>query len=97
LKIPDDVQLIGGAGLNVSEYFTPPLSVIGQPHARIGREAASMLLEMLDTGITWLPGQLLSAPLILRDSTDVPPHHAAALQHEQIESPSDTIPKETTP
>lgn len=86
LVVPDQVQVIGGAGEELAEFASPPLSVIAQPVTQIGREAAMMLLEMLDTGLTRLPGRVLPTPIVLRGSTKVPNRLSAMMQ--DVASPS---------
>jgi DNA-binding LacI/PurR family transcriptional regulator len=78
LSVPQDVAVIGGTGLEISRYCDPPLSTIAQPMERLGYEAVAALGDMARTGMLRIPGRIVPAPLVLRQTTQVP----AALRDE---------------
>jgi DNA-binding LacI/PurR family transcriptional regulator len=81
LSVPDDVNVIGGAGAEMTKFTDPPLSVIAQPVERIGHEAGNLIIEMLHTGVNRLPGRIIPTPLALRGSTRVPESLKSQLRH----------------
>lgn len=48
LKIPDDISVIGFDNIDFAMAVTPALSIITQPVAKIGENAARILMERLD-------------------------------------------------
>ncbi len=48
LSIPDDLSVIGFDNVPESALTTPPLTTIAQPIRRMGSEAISMLIAMMD-------------------------------------------------
>lgn len=48
-RMPDDVALLGFSDLGVSGLLDPPLSSIAQPSFEMGRQAAELLLELIET------------------------------------------------
>jgi LacI family transcriptional regulator len=48
LRIPEDLSVIGHAGLDFSAIISPALTTIRQDGVAIGRDAAAMILERLD-------------------------------------------------
>ncbi|CAM3676678.1 HTH-type transcriptional repressor PurR [Vibrio aerogenes CECT 7868] len=47
IKIPDDMSVIGYDNIEISEYFSPPLTTIHQPKRRVGKNAFEILLERI--------------------------------------------------
>lgn len=69
LRVPDDISVIGLLNESMSELATPPLTTISFPATELGREAARILLGLLDGTLT-TPQQVLIRPeLIVRGST----------------------------
>ncbi len=68
IDVPGQTSVIGSTGLEVARFSTPSLTVTPQPMAAMGRNAAQMLLRMIQTGERRLPGKQLNGGLILRDS-----------------------------
>lgn len=48
LAIPEDVSLIGFDDFDLATFTNPPITVVAQPTAEIGRLAAQLLLERLE-------------------------------------------------
>ncbi len=71
LSVPEEVAVVGATGLPLAEHTTPPLTVLAQPMQEMGREAAALLLEMIRTGQTSLPGRYVPSPMIGRESCPV--------------------------
>ncbi len=69
LRVPDDISVVGLLSDSMSELATPPLTTISFPAVEMGREAARILLGLLD-GTLITPQQVLIRPeLIVRGST----------------------------
>ncbi|MCL4115417.1 UNVERIFIED_CONTAM: hypothetical protein GTU68_027977 [Idotea baltica] len=47
LKVPDDISVIGYDNIELSAYFSPPLTTIHQPKRRVGKTAVEILLERI--------------------------------------------------
>ncbi len=72
LRLPQDLSLIAMLSESMSDLATPTLTAIDFPADELGRIAARMILDRLDSGQT-APTQVLLRPqLIVRDSTTVP-------------------------
>lgn len=48
LNVPDDVSVMGYDNLDISTHTHPPLTTVNQPIYEIGREAAKLLLNMIN-------------------------------------------------
>jgi LacI family transcriptional regulator, repressor for deo operon, udp, cdd, tsx, nupC, and nupG len=48
LAVPDDVSVVGFDDLFLAAAFHPPLTTVSQPRADIGRQAMTLLLQVLD-------------------------------------------------
>jgi len=71
LTVPEDVAVVGGTGLMLAEHTTPALTVLAQPMVQIGHAAEAMLVEMIRTKQTRLPGRYIPCPLIRRASCPI--------------------------
>lgn len=69
LNVPEDVEVIGGTGLDFSIHTHPALSVLAQPMEQIGRQAAQMLLSMQQSGKNRCVGTKVASEIIFRGST----------------------------
>lgn len=69
LRIPDDVSVVGFDDIRFSRYTTPPLTTISQPKNALGREAMTMLIEILNDPEVPPRKRVLSAELVVRGST----------------------------
>ncbi|MFV0574131.1 MAG: substrate-binding domain-containing protein [Vibrio sp.] len=47
MKIPEDISVIGYDNIDISPYFSPPLTTIHQPKRRLGKNAVEILLERI--------------------------------------------------
>ena len=47
VKIPEEMSVIGYDNIELSEYFSPPLTTIHQPKRRVGKNAFEILLERI--------------------------------------------------
>lgn len=71
IRVPAEVSVAGFDDLAITPYLEPPLTTLRQPKAEMGREAATVLLELLqgkkrEVRIS-VPGEL-----IVRESTAAP-------------------------
>lgn len=79
LRIPDDISVIGFDNIDESSAFPPPLTTVAQDWERIGKEALSSVLKLLDGES---PGRtVLPTALIERESCAPPPREEEALRH----------------
>lgn len=69
LRVPDDIAVVGYDDLDMSAYFSPPLTTVRQPMHTIGTEAARLLIRRIDRSEPAPPRRLLLEPtLIIRRS-----------------------------
>ncbi|MBD1569561.1 HTH-type transcriptional repressor PurR [Aliivibrio sp. S10_S31] len=47
LRVPEDISVIGYDNIELSAYFSPPLTTIHQPKRRVGKTAVEILLERI--------------------------------------------------
>lgn len=72
LSVPDDVNVIGMTGLDISAHFEVPETVIGLPRRELGVTAAEMILKLIDQpSQARLPGVEMPCPVVLRKSVTV--------------------------
>jgi len=50
LSVPEDIQIIGGLGLNLSRKTDPPLSTLGVAPEELGNKAVRILWDMVTAG-----------------------------------------------
>jgi len=68
-SVPEDISVVGFDDIRFARYFDPPLTTVAQPMSDLGREAMSMLIEIL-TGENVPPRKrILPTQLIVRGST----------------------------
>jgi len=72
LRVPDDVSVVGFDDIRFARYTTPALTTVAQPKNALGREAMSMLIELLGDAEAPPRKRILSAELIVRGSTAPP-------------------------
>jgi DNA-binding LacI/PurR family transcriptional regulator len=74
LKIPQDLSIVGFDNLRFVEHLSVPLTTVDQPKQEMGRRAAEMLFERINTKATTPARYEVFRPhLIIRDSCAVPP------------------------
>lgn len=61
IKVPDEVSVVGGTGLGLTNSHLPGLTRVAQPMDRIGSEALAMMLRRLSAGGASEPGVFLPA------------------------------------
>jgi len=69
LRIPEDVSVVGFDDIRFSRYTSPPLTTVSQPKNALGREAMTMLIEILNDPEVPPRKRVLSAELVVRGST----------------------------
>lgn len=69
LRIPEDVSVVGFDDIRYSRYTSPPLTTVSQPKNALGREAMTMLIELLNEPEVPTRKRILSAELVVRGST----------------------------
>ncbi|APG05578.1 LacI family transcriptional regulator [Luteibacter rhizovicinus DSM 16549] len=69
LRIPEDVSVVGFDDIRFSRYTTPPLTTVSQPKNALGREAMTMLIEILNDPEVPPRKRVLTAELVVRGST----------------------------
>ncbi len=74
LSIPEDISMVGYDDIVSSGYLTPPLTTVKFPKARMGRQAAHTILELVQNNED-LPARKVVLPveLVVRASTGPPP------------------------
>jgi LacI family transcriptional regulator len=68
LRCPEDVALIGFDDHPWAEVACPPLTVVRQPARQVGKEAASLLLELINGAQPTGSRVLLNCELVIRSS-----------------------------
>lgn len=69
-KIPGDVALVGFTETKLAELIDPPLTSVAQPTKEIGRTAAQLLLEQIETKGIFVPQTvILNGRLNVRESS----------------------------
>jgi DNA-binding LacI/PurR family transcriptional regulator len=59
LRVPEDVSIVGGTGLDLTDSICPQLTRVKQPFDQLGLELVSVLCERIDTKATSLPGRII--------------------------------------
>ena len=72
MRVPDDVSVVGFDDIRFARYTTPALTTVAQPKNALGREAMSMLIELLADPNVPPRKRVLSADLIVRASAAPP-------------------------
>jgi len=70
-NVPEDISLIGFDNTHSSSLSNPPLTTVTQPLYEVGKEGASMLLNLLKTKKLFTVPKVLRAELVIRQSTTV--------------------------
>lgn len=80
LSVPDQVKIVGGAGLDVALHTRPTLTVLAQPMAEMGRQACQMLLEMVQSGRMRIDRRRIPGKFVVRESCPLPANVRSALE-----------------
>jgi len=71
-RVPQDVSVVGFDGTPQAEFFSPPLTTVGQNFTELGRRSFELLLTEIEVGPTGPAHETIPAELILRASTAAP-------------------------
>lgn len=69
LDVPGDISVVGFDDIYLSEAIFPPLTTVSQPRARIGREAMSLLLQVMAVGEAAAELIVIPTTLTIRETT----------------------------
>lgn len=69
LRVPEDISVLGFDDIRFARYSDPPLTTIAQPMGDIGREAMTMLIEILAGKDVPPRKRILPTQLVVRGST----------------------------
>jgi DNA-binding LacI/PurR family transcriptional regulator len=69
VRVPQDVSVIGTNDSSESIHVYPALSTLSVPYAEMAREAASLLIHVVDSGQRQCVQRLLKCELIIRQSS----------------------------
>lgn len=73
LRVPADISVIGFDDIAAASYIQPPLTTIAYPKRQMGRAAAEMLIDLVESGQYGTAGQQkLGVELVVRGSTAPP-------------------------
>lgn len=75
LRCPDDVSVVGFNDMPFAEDFNPPLTTVHVPTEAMGRRAAQLILEAIDSNVIDQQTVTLPVSLVVRSSTAPPPSH----------------------
>jgi LacI family transcriptional regulator len=70
LRVPEDVSIVGYDDIPEAEFSHPPLSTIHQPMIEVGREAARILIELIENPAAKPQQVCLDTELIPRASVN---------------------------
>lgn len=75
IKVPEQCSVTGFDNIELAAYVTPPLTTFSQPKYELGREAALMMLRLLESGDGESADDVLTlrGKLVIRGSTAPPP------------------------
>ena len=69
LHIPRDISIIGFDDIRLAEFTNPPLTTIRQSKAKMGSQAAELLLGRIANGNLPVQQEIISVNLVIRTST----------------------------
>jgi DNA-binding LacI/PurR family transcriptional regulator len=71
IKIPENLAVIGFSNLDLTELLSPSLSVVRQPAFEMGRQAAEMLISMIESkrAVSEFHKKILPTEIFEREST----------------------------
>lgn len=68
VRVPEDLAVVGFDDTRMAEWLSPPLTTVQQPILDLGRQAAQMLLDLLEGRSRQPRGVLVSPRLVVRRS-----------------------------
>lgn len=69
IRMPDEMAFIGFDDIQLGSLVNPPLTIVQQPAAAVGAQAASLLLERIDSQLEHSPKRIsLDTELVIRSS-----------------------------
>jgi len=71
-RVPDQVSVVGFGGIPEGEFFSPPLTTVGQNLTEMGRRGAELLQAEIEAGAVAPVHETIPAELIVRASTAAP-------------------------
>ncbi len=72
LRVPHDLSIVGMTSASMAEMATPALTTVSFPEQELGHEAARLLLDRIDRGLTAAEHVLVRPELTIRGSTVAP-------------------------
>jgi DNA-binding LacI/PurR family transcriptional regulator len=74
--VPDHMSIVGFDNIAIAAYTVPPLTTVSQAGIEMGRAAAALLLDMIESKRTGdeIEDVVLEPSLVVRDSTARPPN-----------------------
>jgi LacI family transcriptional regulator len=70
LRVPEDIAIVGAGNVHYSDFLAVPLTTVDQGTSEIGKRAANLLLESIDSKRALRPRKVLIVPkLVVRQST----------------------------
>jgi LacI family transcriptional regulator len=69
LRVPEDIAIVGFDDVALARQSVVPLTTIRQPAYDMGRAAAAMLLDLMQSGSRTPRRTMFSAELVVREST----------------------------
>lgn len=72
IPIPKQVSVVGFTDVPIAEYVNPPLTSVRIPKEELGREAARILLRMIDKNFEGIANKVVPTQLVLRASVSSP-------------------------
>ena len=67
-SVPQDISVAGYDDIEMAVYYHPSLTTVRQPTYRVGRQAVTMLLKLIEQETGVVP-EVLTPELIIREST----------------------------
>jgi len=68
-RIPNDIAIMGFSNNKITNLMDPPITTVDQPSFEMGRNAAKILIQIIEDGMTKPCHLVLGTKLIIRGST----------------------------
>jgi DNA-binding LacI/PurR family transcriptional regulator len=77
ISIPQQISIVGFDNIDITPYLIPPLTTIDQSGGEMGRNAANLLLDMIEHNRerSEVEDVIMKPLLVVRQSTGAPPTH----------------------